>query len=226
MESDHAAGVRRGRPPRLDVTAATHPGLSIEDPLQSLPPSARWVLQCARRILVERGFVALTMENVALESQESKTSIQRYFGSKSGLVEVLFDSLVHDTYTALKAETESLPPGEDRIHTYLRGLYGIVGDIEATRGFFEIAPYALRDPELRARFARLYVWHRELTSSTCGLDDVHLSDEKRDALSAMILATLDGLAYQVALDADAVDVNAVFELLFGFIQDALRRPGG
>jgi AcrR family transcriptional regulator len=221
-----APAPRRGRPPRAGVTAATHPGLAVEDPLQSLPPSARWVLQCARRVLIEKGFPALTLENVALESQESKASIQRYFGSKSGLIEVLFDSLVHDTYAALKAEVESLPPGEDRIHAYLRGLYGIVGDIEATRGYFEIAPHALRDPELRARFVRLYVWHRDLTASTCGLDAVPLTPEKRDALAAMILATLDGLAFQVALDPEAVDVNAVFELLFGFIHDALRQPAG
>ena len=39
----------------------------------------------------------------------------------------------------------------------------------------------------------------------------------------MILATLDGLAYQVALDPDAVDVNAVFELLYDFVADALQR---
>jgi AcrR family transcriptional regulator len=222
MESEQTSTARRGRPARSDVVAATHPGLPIRDPLQSLPPAARWVLQSARRILVEQGFPALTMENIALESKESRMSIQRYFGSKSGLIEVLFDSLVHDTYAALKAETESLPPGEGRIHTYLRGLYAIVGDIDATRGFFEIAPHALRDPDLRRRFARLYVWHRELTSSTCGLDDIPLSEQKRAALSAMILATIDGLAYQVALDPDAVDVNAVFELLFGFIHDALK----
>lgn len=184
------------------------------------------MLQCARRILVEKGFPALTLENVALESQESKASIQRYFGSKSGLIEVLFDSLVHDTYSALKATVESLPPGEDRIHTFFRGLYGIVGDIEATRGFFEIAPHALRDPDLRARFARLYVWHRDLTTSTCGLDAVPLTEEKRDALAAVILATLDGLAFQVALDPDAVDVNAVFELLFGFVRDTLQAAEG
>ena len=68
------------------------------------------------------------------------------------------------------------------------------------------------------------MWHRALTAQTCGLDSVPLNQEKQDALAAMILATLDGLAYQVALDPEAVDVNAVFELLFGFIQDALR-PG-
>jgi AcrR family transcriptional regulator len=213
---------RRGRPPRARILATSHPGLPVEDPLQALPPSARWVLQCARRILAEKGFGALTLENVALESQESKTSIQRYFGSKSGLIEVLFDSLVHDSYTALKAEVDKLPPGEDRIHTYLRGLYAIVGDIEATRGFFEIAPHALRDADLRARFARLYVWHRALTAETCGVESVPMTQEKQDALAAMILATIDGLAFQVALDPDAVDANAVFEVLFGLIRDTLE----
>jgi len=42
----------------------------------------------------------------------------------------------------------------------------------------------------------------------------------------VILATLDGLAFQVALDPDAVDVNAVFELLFGFVRDTLQAAEG
>jgi len=226
MESEQARAVRRGRPARADIVAATHPGLPISDPLQTLPPSARWVLQCARRILVERGFTALTLENVALESQESKASIQRYFGSKAGLIEVLFDSLMHDAYVALRAEAERLPPGDDRIFAYVRGLYGIVGDIESTRAFFEIAPHALRDPDLRARFAKLYVWYRDLTASTCGLDDAPLSKQKRDTLAAMILATLDGVAYQIALDPKSVDLEAVLGILFQLIHDALQQPAG
>lgn len=167
----------------------------------------------------------MTLENVALESRESTASIKRYFGGKSGLIETLFDSLVHDTYVTLKERAESLPPGEARIRTYLQGLYSIVADIDATRAIFEIAPHALRDPDLRSRVAAIYVWYRELTIETCGLQGVRLSPDKQAALASMILATLDGLAYQVALDPRGVDITSVFELLFRFVSESLaKRP--
>jgi AcrR family transcriptional regulator len=198
--------------------------LAILDPLQTLPPAARWVLKCARRVLIEDGFDALTLENVALESQESKASIQRYFGSKAGLVEALFDSLMHDDYISLKSEAESLPPGDERVHTYLHGLSGIAGDVDAYRAFFEIAPHALRDPNLHSRLAQIYVWYRDLTLFTCGLDGTSLDEMRQDALAKLILAALDGLAFQVALDPRNVDPIPVFELLYELIQGALRDP--
>ena len=222
MSEEPRGAQPRGRPAAKDVKAKTHPGLPIQDPLQALPPAARWVLQCARRVLIERGFEALTLENVALESQESKASIQRYFGSKAGLVEALFDSLMHDDYVAMKTEAESLPPGDQRVHTYLRGLRGIAGDVEAWRAFFEIVPHALRDPDLHERLTQMYVWYRDLTAFTCGLEGTSLDAERQHALAMLILATLDGLAFQVALDPRSVDPSPTFELLFEFIQGALR----
>lgn len=215
----------QGRPPAKDVKAKTHPGLSVRGSLQTLPPAARWVLQCARRVLIERGFEALTLENVALESQESKASIARYFGSKAGLIEALFDSLVHDDYMAVKSEAESLPPGDERVHTYLRGLCGIAGDVEAWRAFFEIVPHALRDPDLHERTMQMYDWYRELTASTCGLTGTSLDERHQEALATLILATLDGLAFQVALDPRSVNAGPAFELLYEFIQSALRSRG-
>ena len=221
--SDEPHGApRRGRPAAKNVKAKTHAGLPIRDPLQALPPAARWVLQCARRMLIERGFEALTLENVALESRESKASIQRYFGSRAGLIEALFDSLMHDDYVAMKSEAESLPPGDERVHTYLLGLRGIAGDVEAWRAFFEIVPHALRDPDLHERLTQMYAWYRDLTAFTCGLDGTSLDERHQAALATLILATLDGLSFQVALDPRSVDPAPAFELLYEFIQSALR----
>ncbi|MGD1012083.1 MAG: TetR/AcrR family transcriptional regulator [Acidimicrobiales bacterium] len=212
----------RGRPPARDVKAKSHPGLPIQDPLQALPPVARWVLQCARRVLIERGFGALTLENVALESQETKASIQRYFGSKTGLIEALFDSLMHDDYLAMKSEAERLPPGDERVRTYLRGLCGIASDVDASRASFEISPHALRDPALHERLAQMYAWYRELTASTCGLTGSSLDEERQHALATLILATLDGLSFQIALDPAKVDPTPVFDLLYELIHGTLR----
>ena len=42
----------------------------------------------------------------------------------------------------------------------------------------------------------------------------------------MILATLDGVAYQIALDPKSVDLEAVLGILFQLIHDALQQPAG
>jgi hypothetical protein len=112
--------------------------------------------------------------------------------------------------------------GEARVHTYLRGLRGIARDIEVWRAFFEIIPHALRDAELRPRLVAMYAWYRELTAVTCGLYEIPLDPERRNALATMILATLDGLALQVALDPDSVEPALVFELLFTFVRGSLE----
>ncbi len=97
MQSDEAPGRRaRGRPRTARVTDRPAPGLSIEDPLDSLPASARGILAAARTVLRERGFEGLTIEAVANEANVSRTLIPYHFGSRAGLVEILIDSLFHD----------------------------------------------------------------------------------------------------------------------------------
>ncbi|RPI29885.1 MAG: hypothetical protein EHM52_04240, partial [Actinomycetota bacterium] len=44
---------RRGRPPK-SAAPAEHPGLAIENPLSTLSPTARYILETARRLLIER----------------------------------------------------------------------------------------------------------------------------------------------------------------------------
>ncbi len=218
---------RRGRPPKRP-TEPRHPGLEIENPLSSLSPTARYILQTARRLLLTRGFEALTIEAVALEANETKSSVAKHFGGKAGLVETLFDSLVHDAYVALVAAVDCLPPGEERVGAYIAGLRTIAEDVDAYRAFFQIAPHALRDPELRPRMARLYEWYREITLRACGvsLPDDPQARRRLLATAGLVLAAVDGLALQVALDPDAIDDEHAFELLKPAVQRALSDDGG
>jgi AcrR family transcriptional regulator len=215
---------RRGRPPKRPVEPR-HPGLEVENPLSSLSPTAHYILETARRLLITRGFEALTIEAIALEANETKASVTKHFGSKAGLIETLFDSLVHDAYVALVAAVDELPPGGERVGAYIAGLRTIAEDVDAYRAFFQIAPHALRDPELRPRLARLYEWYREITLRACG---VSLPDEPRErsrllASAGLVLAAVDGLALQVALDPDAIDDEYAFEVLKPAVQRALTQ---
>jgi AcrR family transcriptional regulator len=217
---------KRGRPPKSS-TEPEHPGLAVENPLSTLSPTARYILETARRLLIERGFSALTIENISLEANETKASVTKHFGGKAGLIETLFDSLVHDTYVALVAAVDELPPGEERVGAYIAGLRTIAEDVDAYRAFFQIAPHALRDPELRPRMARLYEWYREVTLRACGVvlpDDPQVR-RRLLATAGLVLAAIDGLALQVALDPAGIDDEYAFEVLRPAVQHALAQDG-
>lgn len=217
---------KRGRPPKRPARPE-HPGLAVENPLSTLSPTARYILETSRRLLVERGFDALTIESIALEAGETKASVTHHFGSKAGLIETLFDSLVHDTYVALVAEIEKLPPGEERVGAYIRGLRGMVQDVESFRAFYAITPHALTDPVLRPRTAALYQWYRECHLHACGVELPADQQARRRlvATAALMLAAIDGLALQVALDPGSVDDEHSLDVLRYAVQHALAQEG-
>lgn len=216
---------RRGRP-RRSKPPLEHP-LPVENPLSALSPTARHILATARRLLLERGFAALTIENIALEAGETKGSVTHHFGSKAGLVETLFDSLSHDTWVALSVESGKLPPGEERIGHYIDGVRDIAGDAEAYRAFYAIAPHAMRDRDLRSRMVALYDWYRRITLEACGVEQGATEAERgrRRAVAALILAAMDGLAFQFALDAEAFDETYALDLLKYAVRRGLDESG-
>jgi AcrR family transcriptional regulator len=229
MEAPEQTPPRRGRP-RKTQSPAQPPGLDVADPLVALPPTARHILGAAQRLVIERGYQALTIEAVALESGETPHSVFRHFGSKAGLVEAVLDAAVHDAYVRLLARVGDMPPGEERLTAYIEGLGDLVKDTEATVLTFRIAPHALTDPVLRARIAVLYRWYRELTLRESGiatdqaLDRLPPEERRRrlESIGAVVLAAVDGLALQAALDPDGFDADAAFAELARMVRGILR----
>ena len=196
---DETAGRRpRGRPRVAKVTARTAPGLSIEDPVATLPASARGILAAARAVLRERGFEGLTIEAVANAANVSRTLIPYHFGSRAGLVEILIDSLFHDLAVSI---------WRMRFETGGRGLDGYLElvreegrDVPGQRDFFELMVLALRDPVLSRRVADLFAEYRELDRDMAGVDAGSGSAWRRPAVGAVLQTIADGLALQAALD--------------------------
>ncbi len=135
--------------------------LLLEDPMESLPPTAQRILAAAQRLLASGGFEALKLSAIAREAGESKASIGYHFGNKAGLVTALVDALTHEANRGLIAETAAVPAGEARVRALIDGETRIIGDAEAFQSFFEVLPHALRDPDLRERVAALYDGYRE-----------------------------------------------------------------
>lgn len=186
--------------------------------MRVLAPVERTILMAAHGLLLERGYSAVTLEAVALEAGETVGTVKKHFASKAGLVEMLVDSLAHDTWVSVVAGIERLPPGPERIHAYITAMRDVFVDAEETLALFHVFPYAMRLPDLRSRVASLYAWYRELILEKSGIlalvpDNTTLSDAEIAALAGVIMAALDGLSLQAALDPQGFDVDAAIDML-------------
>jgi AcrR family transcriptional regulator len=197
---------RRGGRPKQSVKPDTGPGLSIENPLDSLPPSARSILAAARAVLAERGFEGLTIEAVANEANVSRTLIPYHFGSRAGLVEILIDSLFHDFAVGIwrGRATDTSPGG---MADFLEMVRLEAHDVIGQRDFFELMVCALREETLRNRVAELFAHYRRFNVKLAGIGSDRSGAPASgapsgagEAVGAVLQALADGLALQAAMD--------------------------
>ena len=197
--------------------------LLLEDPMEALAPTAQRLLTAAQRLLAGGGFEALKLSAIAREAGESKASIGYHFGNKAGLVTALVDSLAHDANRGLIEETGRLPRGEQRIHALIDGETRIAADAESFLSFFEVLPYALREPDLRERVAALYDGYRETVMRCLDADQAPPAPLRPFAM--LMIAIVDGLAIQHGLDPEGADVAAATALWEQLARPYLAQAG-
>jgi AcrR family transcriptional regulator len=224
-----AAPKRRGRPPK-PVVEPDRPGLGRESPTADLPATARSILAAARRVLAERGLEGLTIEAVANEAQVGRKLIPYHFGSRAGLVTILFDSLFHDLAVGFYNRRAAGPRGS--LPDFLDWIRQEAEDESAQRDFFELIVVALREPELRRRIAALYDEYGDLTLELAGVSQDGEADAERrrhvDAVGSVLMAIGDGIGLHSALDPD-FDLEgtiAAVEFLIGGAMEQLARVEG
>lgn len=185
--------------------------LRAQDPIESLPPTARRLLDAASRLLERNGFSALSLSAVAAEAGESKASIGYHFGNKEGLIVALVDFLVHEANRGLVAETHRYPLGDTRLRALMEGEQRIIEDTQNFVTLLEILPYALRDDSIRTRIAELYTGYR---STVLDVLDSNESTPAHELASFALLtiAIVDGLSIQYALDPARIDLEAATKL--------------
>ncbi len=179
----------------------------FEDPVETLPATAQKILKAASTLLAERGFEAVTLENVAGAAGVNKASIRYNFGNKAGLIMAVADALIHDECLRLAADTESVPE-EERLHAAMVGIRRMIVDADSFRGFFDILPHAFRDPELRERIFALYEWWYRQNLTWLGLAAPGAeSNEMLRGLAELIAAIPDGLSVQAGLNPDGFELS-------------------
>jgi AcrR family transcriptional regulator len=198
----------------------------FENPLSTLPETAQKILAAASRLLAERGYAAVTLENVAAEAGVNKASIRYNFGNKAGLVAAVVDALIHDECLRLAADLRTVSE-QDRLHAAMVGIEGMIVSADSFRGFFDILPHAFRDEDLRERMFELYRWWYRQNLEWLGLAVDAADGEQHEILTGLaelIAAIPDGLSIQAGLDPEHFDLRrplAALELLLRNSMDQL-----
>jgi AcrR family transcriptional regulator len=197
---------------RSDGVASAQAEWDRADPMTSLHPTAQNLVRAARRIILEKGLSALTLNELVRESGENKSSTAYYFGNKAGLVETVLDSIVHDEFLSFKVRLDESEPAERLAHL-VRGMRRFSAMQEDFRVFFELLPHALRHEALHARLQGLYDWYAQqqqawlaqLTGRDCPDSAIIIG------LSELFGAVIDGLAIQESIGRPDYDSRRPYE---------------
>lgn len=184
-------------------------GMPTRDPIQDLPPTATRLLEAAKALVERSGLSGLTFNAIAEEAGEHASLIRYYFGNKSGLVEAVVESIVHQGSPELLEAVSQAVSGHDRRHALLKTLESWADDRSEYRSFFAIISDVLQDDQLREHLRALFAWHRGLEISVLNPRPWREPNSEIEALAALTVALTDGLALMATAD-DAFDPKPAF----------------
>ena len=202
---------------------------TIEDPRAKLSPTALRVLEATREVILEEGFAKCTLSRILEASGERNVAaVKYYFGSKSGLVSVVLDTVLYDVMSTLDA-----PPG-DRFtgqgFSRLTVQTAVVNQpSDALRILFEMLPYVLRDEELLDRlhsyYEAFYQLHLAQVRREAAAQEAHpkVAGEPRpspEGMASLLSAIGDGLSIQAMVQPEHFDLSQTLRAL-----DILLRHG-
>ena len=215
--------IARGpRGKRQDERPAVEALVSV-DPDASLSPTARRILAAARRLVAKQGYGALSLQAVADEAGELKSTIAYQFGDKAGLVASLLESLIHEGNRRSLSDLRRMPDKPQRVSALIAAHVKIAEDSTYWRLLFALLPLIVKDKKLHAKFAQLMKWYWEMDLRCLGLRlDAECRDQL-DRLASLYLAVLEGFALQRQLIGAEFDTKAHFAMWEAVIVPFMER---
>jgi len=201
------------------------PSRPAPDPAQ-LSPTARRILRAAQDILAERGYAELTMTAISQVTGLNRALVSYHFGGKAGLVAALVDTVFQDPEVGLVEEIRATREGADRVEAFLDWQRRVSARDRTNRMLYELLPHALRDPEVRARFAEEYRVYREVDAGCLEAAPRKLGEAELEALAAVSIAVVEGLGIQRALDPDGFGHERAWRMWRAVVASFLALPPG
>ena len=187
------------------------------------------MLDAAAELIAAGGLASMTLAAIGERSGYSRGLVTARFGSKEGLV----DALIHRVWRMLHDRGVVPLSGE------APGLPGLLALVDGIRELTEQAPgearalFALmfealgQDPALRQRMARFHDAMAAEIATTLrrGHDDGSVwADADPERGAALVVATLDGLAFSWLLAPDSIDLAAGYADLGRLIEQRFAPP--
>jgi AcrR family transcriptional regulator len=198
------------------------PAYPGSDPATKLAATGRRILDAARRLLARNGYPGLSVEAIATEAGENKSSIHYHFGGKDGLMASLTDSVMYDDYLDEIRLAKSRRAHEvDEVATLVSTSRTSAIDRDSYQMFFELLPHMARDAELRKRATTVYEWYREMDLWTLEPAVAAGMRDRLEPLAALTVAVADGLAMQRLVDP-RFDTDRAFDAWDAILRLALE----
>jgi AcrR family transcriptional regulator len=87
--------------------------------LEQMDESRAAILRAAQTQLAAKGYRRLTMEGLAAESGVTRQTIHNLFGTKTGVLEALFDLMALESGMERMREVMMLPPGDAQLERFV-----------------------------------------------------------------------------------------------------------
>ncbi len=154
----------------------------------------------------------------------NRALVSYYFGGKSGLLDALVDTLFQNAEFGSADEVRAGREGPELAVAVLDWHRDIAATDRVNQMLYELLPHALRDPEMRARFAEEYRAYRQVDSAALAGAPRELSKSELQALAMVCVAMLEGLAMLRALDPGGFDFEATWRMWRVIVGEYLRLP--
>jgi AcrR family transcriptional regulator len=164
------------------------------------------------------------MTMIERESGANRALVSYYFGGKAGLVAALVDSLFQSPDSEIVEEIRDQSEGSDRTLRFLEWQKRVSANDRVNRMLYELLPHALREPDTKRRFADEYRLYRSVDAECLSSAPAKLSPDEAEALAAVTIAVVEGLAIQRALDPDGFDHRGAWQTWRNVIGQYLGLP--
>ena len=182
------------------------------------------LLRATTKVITRRGLDQARFADIAAETGVAISSLQYFFGAREDLLLAAVEYAVAGELRALE-EIAALPllPYE-RLQRLIAAAIGDADTFAESRLFWnEVRNAALRNPEFRPPYSRMYQTWLEVLKSTveAGIrDGVFAENVDPQSVALQIIAVIDGLTTPLLIEHPAVDGERA-EQLAGHVVEAI-----
>lgn len=184
----------------------------LREELESAVPlrgAAREFVFTAKRILMNEGFEALTLQRVAKEAGANKGSIWYYFGGKDGLIDAVIHDIVLENCAWVESDLPRNASVEERVDSLIRQTRYLLLNPESYGGGWDVFAFSIHHEQFRRQWNRMYeLWFR----SMCERLDIP-EDVRSHYYSQLFAAMVDGLSVQQLMGLTGDDPGELDQLL-------------